>query len=93
MLQDMCGGDEKCMLEAWKLCKEQPECVQHVYMEHMTDRNAAKGTQQETGKQQATPANARPEAAAADRPQVCASSPGFTLPAQFSLFISLNSRV
>ncbi|CAL8468261.1 g7800 [Coccomyxa elongata] len=76
MLQDMCGGDEKCMLEAWKLCKEQPSCVQHVYMEHMVDRNAAKGTQQQTDEQQATPKNARPGAAAADRPQGDAKAAG-----------------
>lgn len=87
MLQDMCGGDEKCMLEAWRLCKERAECVQHVYMEHMADRNAAKGTQQHTNERQATPSNARPGAAAAAaaaiRPQVCAFSLRCALPTRF----------
>ncbi|BDA43785.1 hypothetical protein COCOBI_04-8010 [Coccomyxa sp. Obi] len=79
MLQDMCSGNEACMLRAWRLCNEQPKCIQEVHKHHTTDKQAAEGTQQQTDAQQATPSNARPGAAdATDRPQV--PSPPRSLP-------------
>ncbi len=37
MLQAMCGGDEECMLEVWRSCKEQPKCVESLYNERMAE--------------------------------------------------------
>ena len=71
MLQEICARDEHCMLEAWRVCNEQPSCVRELHKHHHTaDRNAAEGTQLQTTEQQATP----PGTAAADSLQVCTSS-------------------
>ena len=37
MLQAMCVGDEECMLEVWRSCKEQPKCVESLYNERMAE--------------------------------------------------------
>ncbi|EIE22586.1 hypothetical protein COCSUDRAFT_42253 [Coccomyxa subellipsoidea C-169] len=37
MLQALCGGDEECMLEVWRSCKEQPKCVESLYNERMAE--------------------------------------------------------
>lgn len=33
----MCRGDEGCMLEVWRSCKEQPKCVEKLHRTHLAD--------------------------------------------------------
>ena len=55
MLQDICEGDEHCVIEARRIYNEQPSCVQELHKHHPTaDSNAMEGTQL-TAEQQAMP--------------------------------------